>query len=81
MLHDFGFLVGCKIILPVTGFECYLCKVFMRDEHDIESHVVSIQHLTIYEVVLTQIIQIHPFSNIYSSLFNSCFLTAAALSI
>ena len=44
-------ILGCKIILPVIGFECYLCKVFIRNETDIEDHVASIPHLKIYEVV------------------------------
>ena len=74
LFYDFPFLVGCKIILPVSGFECYLCKVFIRDENDIEDHVVSIQHLTIYEVISIQYVQSHPFFNIYSSLFLTIFL-------
>ena len=39
--------------MPVIGFECHLCKIFIRNENDIEDHVGSIYHLTIYEVNLT----------------------------
>eukprot|EP00112_Aurelia_sp_Birch-Aquarium-sp1_P012505 Seg2628.13 transcript_id=Seg2628.13/GoldUCD/mRNA.D3Y31 product="hypothetical protein" protein_id=Seg2628.13/GoldUCD/D3Y31 len=45
---------GCTIIIPVTGFECYLCKMFIRNENDIEDHIASFQHLTIYEIHLQE---------------------------
>ena len=50
------FVLGCKIIMPVIGFECHLCKVFIRNENDIEDHVVSFQHLTVYEVIFTLLV-------------------------
>eukprot|EP00112_Aurelia_sp_Birch-Aquarium-sp1_P003478 Seg1389.19 transcript_id=Seg1389.19/GoldUCD/mRNA.D3Y31 product="Zinc finger protein 271" protein_id=Seg1389.19/GoldUCD/D3Y31 len=43
---------GCKFIMPVIGFECYLCKVFIRNENDIEDHVGTIHHLNIYKMHL-----------------------------
>ena len=42
--------------MPVIGFECHLCKVFIRNENDIKDHVISFQHLTVYQVILLSLI-------------------------
>ena len=44
------FLAGCEFIIPVFGFECQLCRVFIRNGNDIEQHISLLQHKTVYQV-------------------------------
>ena len=46
----FHFLAGCEFIKPVSGFECHLCRVFIRNGSDIEDHISLLQHKTFYQV-------------------------------
>ena len=46
----FHFLAGCEFIKPVSGFECHLCRVFIRNRSDIEDHISLLQHKTFYQV-------------------------------
>ena len=51
--HWFPFLSGCEFVKAVSGFNCRLCKTFIRCGNDVISHIRGKKHQKNYQVYLT----------------------------
>ena len=49
-------VVDCEFIKPVSGYECQLCNIFLRNGYKIKEHIKTFQHMKIYEVSIYCII-------------------------
>ena len=51
--HWFPFLSGCEFVKAVSGFNCRLCKTFIRCGNDVISHIKGKKHQKNYQVYQT----------------------------
>ena len=49
---DFNFVLlsGCEFVKAVAGFNCRLCRIFIRYGKDVSSHIQARKHQRNYEV-------------------------------
>lgn len=48
--HCSPFLTGCEFVKAVSGFNCRLCKTFIRCGNDVISHIKGKKHQKNYQV-------------------------------